>query len=89
MIARAWHDLVPADKDGHYHEYLLRTVVQDYRASSRIDMPAPFLPGGPDAQDRKTRDRPGLPALRGAIEEAHPGQAGFLHDQPGVLLPAL
>ena len=33
MIARTWHGVVPAEKAGAYHEYLLRTGVPDYEAT--------------------------------------------------------
>jgi heme-degrading monooxygenase HmoA len=33
MIARTWHGVVPAEKAGAYHEYLLRTGVPDYVAT--------------------------------------------------------
>jgi len=33
MIARTWHGRIPASKADAYHEYLLRTGVNDYSAT--------------------------------------------------------
>ena len=33
MIARIWHGRVPAEKADRYHAYLLKTGVEDYRAT--------------------------------------------------------
>ena len=33
MIARTWHGVTPLEKADEYYEYLLRTGVQDYKAT--------------------------------------------------------